>query len=64
MTAETAEDLMFEKPFPVRMDDTVNDILEIMIEKNTEEVPVLDEAGKVVGDVTMVDLMKILKNNA
>lgn len=64
MTAETAEDLMLEKPLSAGMDEKIDKVLEKMVAKNVEEVPVLDEAGKVIGDVTMIDLMKIFNSSA
>jgi CBS domain-containing protein len=63
ITAETAEDLMLEKPLSVKTEDSVDDILEKMVDKNVEEVPVLDDEGKVIGDVTMIDLMKAYKGS-
>jgi CBS domain-containing protein len=63
MTAETAEDLMYDRPLSVGMDERVDDVLEKMVAKNIEEVPVLDKAGKVIADVTMIDLMKIYKSS-
>jgi CBS domain-containing protein len=62
MTTETAEDLMLEKPLAAGINEDVDDILEKMVARNVEEVPVLDEGGRVVGDVTMIDLMKIYKD--
>jgi len=57
ITTETAEDLMIQSPLNVGMDDAVEDVLERMVAANVEEVPVTDDGGRVVADLTMIDLL-------
>ena len=57
ITCKTAGDLMTEGTLSARMDDKVEEVLETMVSENVEEVPVIDEEGRVIGDLTMVDLL-------
>ena len=40
------------------MDDDLDDLLELMVDRNVEEVPVVDDDDKVVSDLTMIDLLR------
>jgi CBS domain-containing protein len=39
------------------MDDEVEEVLERMVAGNVDEVPVTDSEGRIVADLTMVDLL-------
>ena len=39
------------------MDDEVEDVLERMVAGNVDEVPITDDEGRVVADLTMIDLL-------
>ena len=58
LTCETAAELMTESTLTATMDDSLDDLLENMVDRNVEEVPVLDADGKVVSDLTMIDLLR------
>jgi CBS domain-containing protein len=40
-----------------QMDDEVEKVLERMVAGNVDEVPVTDDEGRVVADLTMIDLL-------
>ena len=48
---------MTEGTLSTRMDEEVEEVLERMVAGNVDEVPVLDGSGKVVADLTMIDLL-------
>ncbi len=58
ITCECAGDLMTVGTLSARMDDDLDDLLELMVDRNVEEVPVVDDDGKVVSDLTMIDLLR------
>lgn len=61
ITCECAGDLMTEGTLSTRMDENLDDLLERMVGRNVEEVPVLDEEGKIIADLTMVDLLRAVE---
>ncbi len=63
LMVETARDIMQTKPVCAREDDDVGTVLKSMIEANVKEIPVLDENSRVVGDLTMIDLLKFLSTS-
>jgi len=60
ITTETARDLMVRETVHGVMDEEVEGVVKRMLSKGVEEIPVLDESGKVVADLTMIDLMKAM----
>ena len=62
ITAETAKDMMQKKPVFAKKEEEVGEILKRMIESNVKEIAILDDERKVIGDVTMIDLLKFLLN--
>lgn len=62
ITAETASDMMQKKPVFARKEEEVGTVLKRMIESNVKEIPVLGEDKELMGDVTMIDLLKFLLN--
>lgn len=54
--AETAEDLMKE-PISVSLDDSVDSVLKIFIDRELEEIPVLNKKGEIVGDLDCFELI-------
>lgn len=57
ITCTCAGDLMTEGTITVRMDESVEEVLERMVDSRVDEVPVTDEKGRVVADLTMIDLL-------
>lgn len=60
ITAETARDIMQEKPAFATEEEEVGRVLKRMVESGVEEIPIVDVEKKVVGHVTMVDLIEFL----
>ena len=56
--AETARDFMQREPLAATLSDEVEEVLDRMIKHNVKEIPVVDEGQRVVGDLTMVDLLQ------
>jgi len=59
ITCSTAGDLMTEGTFSAGMDDEVEEVLERMVAANVDEIPVTDEKGLVIADLTMIDLLMV-----
>ncbi len=57
ITCTCAGDLMTEGTLFVGMDDEVEEVLERMVAGNVDEVPVTDSEGRIVADLTMIDLL-------
>jgi CBS domain-containing protein len=62
ITTETAKDMMQKKPVFAITHEDVGTVLKRMVESKVKEIPILDEHRKIVGDVTMLDLLKFLLN--
>lgn len=60
ITAEAAKDIMEHKPISATEDEEVGTVLKRMIESNVKELPIVDKENKVVGDLTMIDLLEFL----
>lgn len=60
ITAETAKDIMQKRPVFALKNEEVGSVLKRMIESNAKEIPILDEERRVIGDITMLDLLKFL----
>ena len=58
LTTETAEDMMLRHPLSAELDQDLGSLARQMVRHNVKEVPVLDRQGKVVGDLTILDLLK------
>lgn len=54
------KDIMTRDPFTVRADDTVETVALNMIEKRIGGLPVIDDAGKLVGIISDSDVFKVL----
>jgi CBS-domain-containing membrane protein len=57
ITCTCAGDLMTVGTLSAQMDDEVEKVLERMVAGNVDEVPVTDDEGRVVADLTMIDLL-------
>ncbi len=60
ITTETARDLMTREKVHALMGEKVDEVVKRMLSKEVEEIPVIDESGKVIADQTMMDLMKAM----
>jgi CBS domain-containing protein len=57
LTSKYAEDIM-SAPVSVRSDDEVERAINIMLDKGFYEVPVVDEEGRVVGEITYFSIIE------
>jgi len=64
ITAETAKDIMQSTPIAAHQQENVETVLKKMIRSNTKEIPVLDIEERIVGDLKMIDLLKLLIDEA
>ncbi len=64
MTARTAKDMMQSKPVQASDDEEIGTVIKRMVEANIKEIPVVDRDKRVVGDLTMIDLLKFLSTPA
>ena len=60
ITTETARDIMQRHPIFATEEENVDQVLKRMIEKNMSEIAVLDQEKRLIGDVTMIDLLNCL----
>lgn len=60
LSEKTASDCMTVAPFTVKIDETLEDAAELMIEKKISCLPVVDKEEKLVGIVTEWDIFKSL----
>jgi CBS domain-containing protein len=58
ITTETAKDIMERHPIFTTQGQDVEGVLKRMVEKNIKEIAVLDSEKRLVGDVTMIDVLK------
>jgi len=56
--SEQASDLMRNERLKASASDNLDFILEEMIACKVDEVPVLDEGGRILGDITMKDIIR------
>ncbi len=56
---ETVEDIMRKEPLTVHPDTPTLQALSLMREKNIGSLPVIDDAGQLVGLITVYDLLDI-----
>jgi len=57
ITGKTAGDLMTGGTLFAGMDDEVEEVIERMVAGNVDEIPITDEEGRIVADLTMIDLL-------
>ncbi|MEN8258748.1 MAG: CBS domain-containing protein [Thermodesulfobacteriota bacterium] len=58
ITAETAQHLMDKKSIAAYPDEAVDEVLERMACARVKEMAVLDNEGRIMGDITAVDLLR------
>ena len=60
MTATKVAEVMTSKVYTVKEDATMEDIATIMVERQVNRLPVVDQAGKLVGIISRQDLVKAM----
>jgi len=58
ITAETAEHIMNTGLIYATAEEEIEKVIKRMIKAAIKEIPVLDEENRIIGDVTMLDLLK------
>ncbi|MFX0106630.1 MAG: CBS domain-containing protein, partial [Candidatus Hodarchaeota archaeon] len=56
----TVKDLMSPEPFLVKKDDTLMSVLEILLDKKVQRLPVVDENNELIGLVLHNQILKTL----
>ena len=57
LRADTAADLMTSNPVSLRSDATIRDALGMMLDRDVTAAPVINEAGRPLGVVTVTDIL-------
>jgi CBS domain-containing protein len=58
ITAETARHIMDKRSITATLDETVDDVLRRMTSSGVKEIAVLDKNGRILGDITAIDLLR------
>ncbi len=56
----TIEQVMTKKVYTVKVDTAISDVAKLMISKTINRVPVVDDAGKLLGIISRADLVKFM----
>ena len=59
ITAESARDLMNKRAIHAREQEDVEVVLERMVGKRVSEIAIVDDEGKIIADLTMLDMLKV-----
>lgn len=63
--AKTAEDIMNANPVSVYQNSTLGELVKLMTEEKINEIPVLDENDKLIGEANILEIiMHYLKNKS
>ena len=57
---KTAGEIMQKNPLTTTREEKLDDLLKKMIKSNVKEIPVLDSQGKVIADLTIIDLLRFV----
>ena len=60
VTHETAKDIMHKKPTVATEEEEVELVLKRMIDANVKEIAIISDDKKIIADVTILDLLKML----
>jgi len=55
---QTVRDVMLKKPYSVRADTSLHDMARVLLEENITELPVVDKANRLIGQVNMYEIIK------
>ncbi len=58
-TSKTAADFIDRPMITAHISETIEPVLERMLAANIKEIPVLNELGRLVGDLTLVDILQL-----
>lgn len=57
LQAQTAADLMTSNPISLRREASVHEAVALMLDRNFDATPVIDEKGRAIGVVTITDIL-------
>jgi len=57
LQADTAADLMTSNPISLRREASVHEAVALMLDRNFDATPVIDEKGRAIGVVTITDIL-------
>jgi predicted transcriptional regulator len=60
ITMENARHMMQKHPVFAKMGEEVRIVLDRMIKSNVKEIAIIDDQRRIVGDMTMLDLLEFL----
>ncbi len=60
VTHETARDIMHKKPTVATEEEEVELVIKRMIDANVKEIAIISDEKKIIADVTILDLLKML----
>ncbi|MBE9537412.1 MAG: CBS domain-containing protein [Proteobacteria bacterium] len=60
VTYETARDIMHKKPTVATEEEEVELVIKRMIDANVKEIAIISDEKKIIADVTILDLLKML----
>ncbi|HQD51171.1 MAG TPA: CBS domain-containing protein [Defluviitaleaceae bacterium] len=60
LSQTTAEEIMTREVHTITEDATIEEIANIMVNKNVNRVPVVDKGGRIVGIVSRADMLKTI----
>ena len=58
-TSETATDFIDRPVITAHLSETIEPVLERMLSANIKEIPILDDYGRLIGDLTLVDILHL-----
>ncbi len=64
ISRETAGDIMRKRPITATVDDEIGTVTRRMLKANVKEIPIVDSEGRVINDITIVDLLQHLLSDA
>ncbi len=59
LTCEKVADIMDEHILFARKDDDLDKVIDMMLSRNIKEIPVVDEQGKIIANVGILDLWRL-----
>lgn len=64
ITCQQVGDIMNEDVLSARADDEMEKVLNLMINHNIKEIPVVDRQGHLIGNVGLLDLWRLAENRS
>ncbi len=59
LTCEKVQDIMDERILFAKESDDLDKVIDMMVSRNIKEIPVVDEAGRIIANVGILDLWRL-----